>query len=53
MTPEQFEREKTYQVTLAIVRSLLDQGIITEKDYKKVNKMMVQKYHPPIGGLCG
>jgi|LSQX01.3.fsa_nt_gb hypothetical protein len=52
MTPEQFQREKTYQATISIARSMLKQGIITERDFKKVNRMMIQKYRPLIGGLC-
>lgn len=52
MTSEQFEREKTYQVTISIARSMLQQGIITEREFKKVNRMMVEKYRPLIGSLC-
>lgn len=52
MTPEQFEREKTYQVTISLARSMLQQGIITEREFKKVNRLMIKKYHPLIGGIC-
>lgn len=52
MTPEQFEREKTYQITISIARSMLQQEIITKREFKKINRIMVEKYHPLIGSLC-
>lgn len=52
MTPEQFEREKAYQATTSIARSMLQKGIITKREFRKIIRMMVEKYHPPLGCIC-
>ena len=52
MTQEQFEREKTYRVTMSIARSMLQNGLITEQEYKKIDIMMLEKYRPLLGVLC-
>ena len=51
MTHEQFEREKNYQVSRAITKSMLSKGLITTKDYKKIDTMIIAKYNPVIGSL--
>jgi len=51
MTKEQFDREKNYRVSLAITKSLLDKGIITEKDYRKIDTMLAQKHCPIFGTI--
>ena len=51
MTKEQFEREKNYQVSRSIVSSWLKKGIITEKEYKKIDTKLVAKFRPIIGTL--
>jgi len=40
MTKEQFEREKNYQVSRSIVKSMLNSGVITEKEYEKIDKRL-------------
>ncbi len=52
MTQEQFEREKAYRVTLSIAKSMLQNGLITEQEYKKIDIMMIEKYRPLLGVLC-
>ena len=49
MTPEQFEREKNYQAALAIARAMLKNGIISDDDYDKSEKLFRAKFSPPIG----
>lgn len=51
MTQEQFEREKAYGVTLSIARSMLKSGLINEREYKKIDTMMLNKYRPILGSL--
>jgi len=46
MTHEQFQREKNYRVTLSIVKSMLKQGVISDKDYCAIDTMLVAKYRP-------
>ena len=51
MTKEQFEREKNYQVSRSIVSSWLKKGIITEKEYKKIDTKLASKYRPLFGSI--
>lgn len=51
MTKEQFEGEKNYRVSIVIAKAMLVRKIINEKDYSKINTMLISKYKPVIGGL--
>ena len=51
MTQVQFERETRYGTVLAIAAVMLEKGILTERDYRKIDTMMRRKYRPVIGGL--
>lgn len=52
MTSEQFEREKACRITLSIAKTMLQRGLITEQDNKKIEGMMLEKYRPLLGVLC-
>jgi uncharacterized membrane protein len=49
MTPEQFEREKKYQAALAVARSMLRSGVISDDDYHKTEEYLRRKFSPFIG----
>jgi len=51
MTKEQFAREARYGAAMAIARSMLKQGCITDKDYRKIDKIFLRKHKPIIGFL--
>ena len=51
MSQQQFEREKMYQTSMHIFRSLLDRGIITPSDYTDAERIMREKYNPVVGTL--
>ena len=51
MNHDQFQREKNYRVSLSITKSMLANGVITEQEYRKIDKLLVTKYKPVIGGL--
>ena len=51
MTKEQFQREKNYQTSRTVVKSMLDKGLVTEKEYKKIDTKLVAKYRPVIGSI--
>lgn len=53
MTHEQFEREKNYRVSLAVAKRMLAAGILSEQDYGKIDTILLQKYRPLLGCLCG
>jgi len=51
MTKEQFEREKNYQISKTIVKTILNQKMIDNEDFRKINIMLLDKYKPIIGSL--
>ena len=51
MTKEQFEREKNYRTSHAIVKSMLKNGIITDREYKKIDTILKHKYRPVFVSL--
>jgi hypothetical protein len=51
MTQEQFKREKNYRVSLAIAKVMLSRKLINEKEYSKIDTMLITKYKPVFGGL--
>ena len=51
MTKEQFDREMTYGVLASIARKMLMQGLLSERDYRKMDTIFKEKYQPIIGSL--
>ena len=51
MNEDQFEREKLYQATMNMFRSMLKKGLITEEQYAIIDTKMLQKYQPLLGTL--
>ena len=48
---DQFEREKLYQATMSMFRSMLKNGLITKEQYAIIDTKMLQKYQPLLGTL--
>lgn len=46
MTAERFEQEKRYQVMMALCRSLLRQGVLSEADFSFADQFLREKYQP-------
>jgi DNA invertase Pin-like site-specific DNA recombinase len=46
MTPEQFDREKTYQAALAVARAMHRQGVIDDGDLDKMERVFRRKFFP-------
>ena len=51
MTLEQFKAEKNYRVALSVAKTMLGKGLINEREYRKINSMLIDKYRPIIGVL--
>ena len=51
MTEEQFDREKRYQASMSMFRTMLKNGLITEEQYAIIDTKMLQKYQPLLGTL--
>lgn len=44
MTSEQMQNEVIYQGTMLVAKHLLNQGIISDDEYEKIDTMFRQKY---------
>lgn len=51
MSEKWFQSEKMYQCTMMVARNLLKQGIISEKEYAKIDTIFIKKYQPSLGTL--
>lgn len=51
MTKEQFEREKNYMVSFVIAKTTLSKGLISDKEYRRIDAMLVEKYRPVMGSF--
>lgn len=53
MKKAQFEQEKNYGAAVSILKTLLSKGLITQREYDKIDTIFKRKYNPPIAGLSG
>ncbi len=51
MDNTEFERERAYQTTMSLVRQLKNNGTVTDEEYRKIDTIMLEKYHPILGTL--
>ena len=51
MSKEQMKQEKLYQATMSMVRQMLAEGLISEKEYRQIDTMFLEKYRPLFGTL--
>lgn len=51
MSKEQLKNEKLYQATMSMVRRMLENGLISEEEYRQIDTMFLEKYHPVFGTL--
>lgn len=51
MDNAEFERERAYQTTMSLVRQLKNNGTVTDEEYRKIDTIMLEKYHPILGTL--
>ena len=51
MTADEFDRELRYQAVMIFVRKMLDQGLITEEEYGKIDTKNRAKFLPVTGTL--
>jgi len=51
MDNQQFDRELKYQVSINIVRQMLEKGIISTDYFERWRQRLIEKYDPPIGRM--
>ena len=50
LTPEQFEREAGYHLSLAVMSALYQKGLITQEEYRRIEPILAQKFSPVWAG---
>ncbi len=48
---DSFANELMYQTTMSAVRKMLRDGLISDKEYRRIDTMFREKYQPKIGTL--
>lgn len=51
MDKKTFEQEAAFQVTMHLARKMLDQKLITEKEYRDFEQELLRRYRPFSGDL--
>ena len=51
MSKEEFRNEKLYQTTMHLASKMLDEGIISEEEYRQIDTSFLEKYKPVFGTL--
>jgi hypothetical protein len=51
MDTAKFERERLYQATMTIARSMLRSGLLTSEEFSIIDTKMREKYKPLLGAL--
>ena len=49
MTKEEFHNEKMYQATMGMVRRMHSEGLISQEEYERVERIFLKKNKPLIG----
>ena len=52
MSSEQFDREASYRGALTIVKDWLKQGVITDKEYVKLDTILARRFSPVWGAIA-
>lgn len=51
MSEERMHDEKMYQATMCMVRRMLEDGLISEEEYRQIDTIFLEKYRPVFGTL--
>ena len=50
LTPEQFDREAGYRISLAVMDRMLEKGLITQEEHRRIEPILAQKFSPVWAG---
>ncbi len=51
MSEGEFRSELRYQMSLSVARSMLEEGTITEEEYREIDTILLKKHRPILGTL--
>ena len=50
LTPEQYDREVNYRLSLTVMGALHEKGLITQEEYRRIKPILAQKFSPIWAG---
>ena len=50
LTPEQFDREAGYRLSISVMDRMLEKGLITQEEYRRIEPILAQKFSPVWAG---
>ena len=51
LTQEQFEREAGFRLSLSIMNRLMEENLLTQKEYGQIERILARKFSPVWAGL--
>ncbi|MCD8300574.1 MAG: hypothetical protein LUC41_05315 [Clostridiales bacterium] len=51
MDSERMNSELMYQATMSIARRMLERGLMSREEYREIDTIFLEKYHPIFGTL--
>lgn len=51
MSEKEFRAELRYRMSLSVARSLLEEGTVTEEEYREIDTILLKKHRPVLGTL--
>ena len=51
MSKDEFRNEKLYQTTMHLARKMLEEGVVSEEEYRRIDTIFLEKYKPVFGTL--
>ena len=51
LTQEQFEREAGFRLSLSIINRLMEESLLTQKEYRQIERILSRKFSPVWAGL--
>ena len=51
MTQKEYRDDMLYHAAILIGKTMLEKGLLTEKDYAEIDTILLQKYRPYLGSL--
>ena len=51
MSEEEFRAELRYRMSLSVAKTMLEKGVISEKEFSEIDTILLKKYRPTLGTL--
>ena len=51
MSKEKLHNDMLYHAATSMAKTMLEKGLITEKEYSEIDTILLEKYRPYLGAL--